>query len=430
MIADCAGRKLTIMLANLIFIGGEFLACVAPYVWWLMIARVVTGFGIGVASMINPLYMSEIAPVGMRGRMVAIYVSVITLGQITGQTLTITLDRDWRAMFAVGMAAPALQFLLMLFLPETQRWYMKYERYDKAKIVLEKVYQEEFRASEFDKLKVEFDTRREEIEMSGSQKLKSLFTTYKKCAAVGILLQVLQQFIGINAIMYYSPEIIIDTGSSLDEVSDEDHLGILLSIPITITNFIGSICAIFIIDKLGRRYLMLRAIPGVTVTLVLISIWFFFCVFGGDESTKMIARIWVFVLLIIYRSLFGNGMSWSVWAINTEIYPIHIADTAIAISTSFSWLSSFIVASWFLSGLETDAGKVFSFDILAIFGVIAFIYVYVAVPETAGQTIEYNVQFLITGKDPNEAIKEAEAAAMGAADDLNPLMGMDLPGDD
>lgn len=188
MIADCAGRKLTIMIANLIFIGGEFLACVAPYVWWLMIARVVTGFGIGVASMINPLYMSEIAPVGMRGRMVAIYVSVITLGQVTGQTLTITLDRDWRAMFAVGMAAPTLQFLLMFFLPETQRWYMKYERDEKAKIVLARVYQEEFRESEYQKLKLEFDERRAEINLGGGAKLKSLFTTYKNCAFVGIML--------------------------------------------------------------------------------------------------------------------------------------------------------------------------------------------------------------------------------------------------
>jgi MFS family permease len=96
------------MISNLIFIGGELISCVAPFVWWLMIGRVVTGFAIGVASMINPLYMSEIAPVGMRGRMVAIYVSTITLGQLTGQIITIELDRDWRAMFAAGMAAPAL----------------------------------------------------------------------------------------------------------------------------------------------------------------------------------------------------------------------------------------------------------------------------------------------------------------------------------
>jgi MFS family permease len=216
--------------------------------------------------------------------------------------------------------------------------------------------------------------------------------------------------------MYYSPEIIIDTGASIEDIADEDHLGILLSIPITITNFIGSIFAIFIIDKLGRRYLMLRAIPGVTLTLVLISVWFFFCVFGGDEDTKHIARIWVFLLLIIYRSLFGNGMSWSVWAINTEIYPIHLADTAMAISTAVSWLSSFVVASWFLSGLETDAGKVYSFDILAVFGTIAFIYVYYFIHETAGRSIEYNVKRLTTGLDPDDEPKEK-------LDEQNPLMG-------
>lgn len=94
-------------------------------------------------------------------------------------------------MFAVGMAAPALQFLLMLFLPETQRWYFKYERYEKAEKVLEKVYKEEFRQSEFDKLKQEFDGRREEINQPGTQKLKSLFTDYKMCAFVGIMLQIL-----------------------------------------------------------------------------------------------------------------------------------------------------------------------------------------------------------------------------------------------
>jgi len=195
--------------------------------------------------------------------------------------------------------------------------------------------------------------------------------------------------------MYYSPEIIIDSGTSIDEINDEDHLGILLNIPLTVTNFIGSIAAIFIIDKLGRKYIMLRAIPGITVTLILISVSFFFAIFGEDNDAKYIARIWVFILLILYRGLFGNGISWSVWTINSEIYPIHLVTMAVAIATSINWLAAFINASWFLSGLETDEGKVFSFDILAGFGMIAFIYVYWGTHETANHTIEYNVQKIV-----------------------------------
>lgn len=191
--------------------------------------------------------------------------------------------------------------------------------------------------------------------------------------------------------MYYGPEIIIDSGVTLDGVEDKERLGILLNIPLALTNAIGTTISIFIIDGLGRRYIMLRTLPGIVVSLLVVSLCMYLSIYSDDPDTKYGARVCFMIALVTYLAFFSIGMSSTVWTVNSEIYPIHLVGTAVALATATNWLSNFAVASVFLSSMETDAGKVYTFDILAAFAILAWIFIFCLVPETANKKVSENV---------------------------------------
>ena len=233
------------------------------------------------------------------------------------------------------------------------------------------------------------------IEMSECARYAELFTTYRKCLFIGCSLQFFQQFVGINTVMYYGPEIIIDSGISLDGVEEKEKMGIILNIPLAITNALGSLVAVFVIDGLGRRYVMLRTLPGVFASLISVTICMYFIIYDEDADSKSTARVFVIISLVAYLAFFSAGLSSTVWAVNAEIYPIHLVGTAVALATATNWLSNFAVSSVFLTSMETDAGKVYTFGILAGFALLAFIFVYCLVPETSGRRITENLRAIL-----------------------------------
>lgn len=180
-------------------------------------------------------------------------------------------------------------------------------------------------------------------------------------------------------------------------------MGIILNIPLAATNAIGSIIAIFVIDNLGRRYIMLRTLPFIFTTLCLIALAMYLSLYSDDPKTISDGHILFFVSIILYLAFFSIGFSSTPWAVNSEIYPIHLVGTAVALATATNWLSNFVVASLFLSSMETDAGKVYTFLILAFFAVCAFIFIYFLLPETAGKKISENIRNILGNKiDPKK----------------------------
>lgn len=196
--------------------------------------------------------------------------------------------------------------------------------------------------------------------------------------------------------MYYGPTIVIKSGIEIPGFNDKERMGVLLNIPLAFTNALGSTIAVFIIDKLGRRYIMLRALPGIFVSLLAVSVSMWMNK-SSNETILFFSHIIFAISIVAYLGFFSVGFSSTPWTVNSEIYPIHLAGTAAAIATATNWLSNFAVSSVFLSTLKLEGGDVFTFDILALFSVAAWLFIFKMLPETAGQTVSQNVE-AITNK--------------------------------
>ena len=143
--------------------------------------------------------------------------------------------------------------------------------------------------------------------MTEWQRYKELFTTYRKCIVIGCGLQFFQQFIGINTIMYYGPEIIIQSGATIQGINDEERLGILMNIPLAATNAFGSLIAIFIIDNLGRRFMLLRATPFIMLSLIGIALSMQQIIFSYDEESQNVGRMFFMISITLYLLFFSIG---------------------------------------------------------------------------------------------------------------------------
>lgn len=166
--------------------------------------------------------------------------------------------------------------------------------------------------------------------------------------------------------MYYGPNIILSTGISFKGISQKS-LSVLLNIPLALVNSVGSIFAIFIIDKMGRRYTMLRGLPGVFFFLILVAFSEYLSNFHKDGLTNVIGNYMAMVGLVLYLGFFSISMASTVWSVNTEIYPIHLVGTASSLATATNWFSNFLVSTFFLVILRTDSGKVTAFLLLSVF---------------------------------------------------------------
>lgn len=196
--------------------------------------------------------------------------------------------------------------------------------------------------------------------------------------------------------MYYGPTIILATGIQIGHYSSDDpEEGILLNIPLALVNAIGSLIAVFFIDKLGRRFIMLRGIPLIFISCSVVSISMYFSLFGSTPTLKDFGNYMAMFGLVLYLAFFSISMSSTPWSVNTEIYPIHLIGIATSLATATNWLSNFIVSFLFLQIMETDAGKVAAFMLLSVFCIFAWFFIYSLLPETNGKSIPENVHNVV-----------------------------------
>ncbi|RCV34294.1 hypothetical protein SETIT_7G148600v2 [Setaria italica] len=388
-INDAYGRKKSTLLADLMFALGSIVMCAAPGPYVLILGRLFVGLGVGIASVTAPVYIAEAAPSEIRGGLVSTNVLMITGGQFFSYLINLGFTEvpgTWRWMLGVAAVPAIVQFVLMLFLPESPRWLYWKDKKAQAIAVLEKIYDSDRLEEELELLasssmhEFQSDNTASYLDVFKSKELRLAFFA-------GAGFQAFQQFTGINTVMYYSPTIVQMAGFT------SNKLALLLSLIVAAMNAAGTIVGIYLIDRCGRRRLALTSLSGVVISLVILAMAFILqsssslCMAAANGTCQGILGWFAVAGLALYIAAFSPGMGPVPWAVNSEIYPEAYRGMCGGMSATVNWISNLIVAQTFLS-IVGLVGTGVTFLIIAGIGVLAFIFVALYVPETKGLSFE------------------------------------------
>ncbi|MUG72231.1 sugar porter family MFS transporter [Paenibacillus validus] len=374
ILSDRFGRKKVLITAAILFIIGSVGSAIPDTFSAYIMARILGGIGIGITSTLCPLYNAEIAPAKYRGRLVALN----QLAIVTGIFLTYFVNlwiagsgddawdiaTGWRWMFAVG-AVPGLLFLaLLFFVPESPRWLIKQGRPAEALPILLKIHGDELARQEVLDIKESFKQE------NGS--IRQLLNPGLRIALiVGVGLAILQQVTGINAIMYYAPEIFKETGAGT-------NASLIQTILVGLINFLFTILALWLIDKVGRKALLLVGSSLMTLCLVVIG----FAFQTGHTSGPL-----VLIFILLYVASFAISLGPVVWVVLSEIFPNRIRGRATAIAAMALWAADYVVSQSFPPMLNS-AGPAITFWIFGFMSLFTFLFTWRVVPETKGKSLE------------------------------------------
>jgi SP family arabinose:H+ symporter-like MFS transporter len=326
------------------------------------------------------MYIAETVPASFRGKMVALYQLAIVVGILLAYVANYSLadigEDSWRWMFG-SQAVPAILFFFTLFLvPETPRWLVQKNHHDKAYTVLSKTGGKTYADAELQSISNSFSHQPE-----GS--LKELFSPrYSKVLVIGTLIAIFQQITGINAILYYAPEIFKNTGVSASIAS-------IQTIAIGLTMLLFTLVAIWMVDKAGRKKLLLAGCAVMAISLIVVAICFHFQFFG---------YYLVLLFLLLYIAGFSASLGAVTWVILSEIFPNRIRGLALSFATLVLWLADF-AASFSFPVLNKQFGTSATLSLFALFCVIYLVYIKLKVPETKGKTLEELEKQLAIRKD-------------------------------
>lgn len=267
---DRFGRKTSLMMADFLFFAGAVIMASAPNPALLLVGRVFVGLGVGMASMTAPLYISEASPASIRGALVSTNGFLITGGQFLSYLINLAFTKapgTWRWMLGIAGIPALLQFILMLLLPESPRWLYRNGKEAEAESILRKIYPADEVGTEIEALKESIEAESKEQGSLESISLTKLLTTksVRRGLIAGVGLQIFQQFVGINTVMYYSPTIVQLAGFASNQTA------LALSLVTSGLNAMGSIVSIYFIDKTGRKKLLVISLVGVILSLALLT---------------------------------------------------------------------------------------------------------------------------------------------------------------
>nr|WP_223285186.1 sugar porter family MFS transporter [Paenibacillus sp. PL91] len=374
VLGDRFGRKKVLISAAILFIISSIGTAIPDSFSGFIIARIIGGIGIGITSTLCPLYNAEIAPAKYRGRLVALNQLAIVTGIFLTYFVNLWISGSgdeawavasaWRWMFGVG-AIPGLLFLILLFfVPESPRWLIKQGRAAAALPILLRIHGEELAKQEVLDIKQSFEQE------SGS--IRQLFSPSLRIALiVGVGLAVLQQITGINAVMYYAPEIFKATGAGT-------NASLIQTILVGFINFLFTIVALWLIDKVGRKALLLVGSASMAICLLVIGIAFQ----TGHADGPL-----VLIFILLYVASFAISLGPVVWVIMSEIFPNRIRGKATAIAAMALWAADYIVSQSF-PPLLSSAGPAATFWIYGSMALLAFLFTWRVVPETKGKSLE------------------------------------------
>lgn len=272
---DKLGRRISIMVADVLFLVGAIVMAIAPSPWIIIFGRILVGLGVGMASMTAPLYISEASPYRIRGALVSTNGFLITGGQFLSYLVNLAFTHvagNWRWMLGVAGIPAVVQLVLMLSLPESPRWLYVNGKEDEARSILEKIYPAREVEDEMDALRTSVEQEEENaLEGGVIDKLKKAWNNIvvRRGLYAGVTVQVAQQFVGINTVMYYSPTIIQFAGFASNKTA------MALALITSGLNMVGSIISMCFVDRYGRRRLMIISMIGIISCLVVLSVIFF-----------------------------------------------------------------------------------------------------------------------------------------------------------
>jgi sugar porter (SP) family MFS transporter len=370
-VADRIGRRPTIMITAVIFVVGVLLAAFAPMYWTLLLARIVIGLAVGSASMTVPLYVGGGVPLRIRGALVSFNQLAITVGILVSYLVDYGLasSQNWRLMFGLAAIPAIILFVGMLTQKESPHWLVRQGREDDARAVLRQLRDEGDIDAEVAEVKEVAAT-----EAKGSAK-DLLARGVRPALWVGILLAVFQQITGINTVIYYAPSLLKGAGLG-------NSASLLANVVIGVVNVGMTIVAIWLLDRTGRRPLLLIGTAGMAVGMLITA----FAFFGGDQLTGGLAYLAI-AGLIVYTGSFAVGLGPVFWLMIAEIYPLRIRGQAMSVATIANWGANFVVTLSFLTLLNaiTPKGVFFMFAFLTV---VALAYFAKRVPETKGRSLQ------------------------------------------
>uniref|UniRef100_A0A5B7AQD8 Putative inositol transporter 4-like n=1 Tax=Davidia involucrata TaxID=16924 RepID=A0A5B7AQD8_DAVIN len=277
-ITDALGRKKSILIADFLFLVGAIVMAVSPAPWVIIVGRIFVGLGVGMASMTSPLYISESSPARIRGALVSTNNLLITGGQFLSYLINLAFTKapgTWRWMLGVAGVPAIVQFVLMLSLPESPRWLYRKDKVEEARAIFEKIYSAEEVEDEMRALKESVEAEKaEEMAIGESSMIGKVKKAWgndvvRRGLYAGITVQVAQQFVGINTVMYYSPTIVQFAGFASNKTA------LALSLVTSGLNTVGSIISMVFVDRYGRRKLMIISMFGIITSLVVLAGVFF-----------------------------------------------------------------------------------------------------------------------------------------------------------
>jgi len=374
VVADRSGRRVTNIAAGIVFAVASLLCAAANSVPTLVAGRFLVGCGIGFTSVGGPMYIAEASPARIRGTFVSLFQLAVTVGILLAYIVASVFApaAAWRWMLGLAMVPGVFLAVGMAFMPESPRWLVKQGRRRDARAVLVQIDPHGDPDAELARLERDLAA---EGQGTWSELLERAL---RPALLVGIGLAVFQQVTGINAVIYYAPQIFLAAGFRSDVTSLAATTGI------GIINVLATFIAIWLVDRAGRRPLLICGVLGMVATLVVLGLAFR----GGaaGAAARNLGLITV-VCLAAYIVFFAFSLGPIVWLMISEIYPLRNRAQAVAVSTASNWGANFLVSLTF-PVMTTRLGAPVTFFTYAALGVLTLVFVLTRVPETKGKTLE------------------------------------------
>ena len=389
ILSDKLGRKLTMVISAVLFSTSALGCALSADFAQLVVYRIIGGVGIGVVSIVSPLYISELAVAQYRGRLVSLYQLAVTVGFLgaylvnyqllawaeSGTQLSVDwlnkifITEVWRGMLGMETLPAILFFIIIFFIPESPRWLIVRGKEFKAVNILEKIYNSITEAkSQLNETKSVLTS---ETKSEWSLLMKpGIF----KAVIIGVCIAILGQFMGVNAVLYYGPSIFENAG-----LSGGDSL--FYQVLVGLVNTLTTILALVIIDKVGRKKLVYYGVSGMVVSLILIGLYFLF----GDSLG--VSSLFLLVFFLFYVFCCAVSICAVVFVLLSEMYPTKVRGLAMSIAGFALWIGTYLIGQltpWMLQNL-TPAGTFFLFALMCV---PYMLIVWKLVPETTGKSLE------------------------------------------
>lgn len=368
-LADQYGRRTMLIVAANLFIIGTVLSCSIDDIRWLIVGRLIIGIAIGISSYTTPLFLSEMAPTKLRGRIVLLNAITITGGEALAFIIDYFLapTHSWKLMFATGLVPAFLLLIGMLFLPETPRWLILKGYVNKAHRILSMIRPAEKVNKELEEISSSHFIKTKNWKKLFSKKIRPVLI-------IAVALGIFQQFFGINTVMYYGPSIFKAAGFHGAQAQ------ILATFGMGIVNTIMSAIAVIFIDRVGRRRFLLIGSMVAAVSLGIVG-WTF------TNHSSELSRWISLAAMVTYIAGYCISVGSLFWLLIAEIFPLSVRGVGMSIATAIQWGANFVVSMTFLTILM-HAGPSNTFWLYGSMCLLCFAFVHYFVPETKGVSLE------------------------------------------